>query len=442
MSIKISIITLGCDKNTVDSEHMLGLLVSNRYLITDFPEEADVVIVNTCGFINDAKEESINTLLKIAVYKRKNPNLKLIAIGCMVQKYWRELAEEIPEIDGLLGSNNILTLPMVLEKIILGQKVCLVNSQLNISDVLIPRILSNQGPSSFLKIAEGCNNKCTYCAIPDLRGRYRSKGFSPLIKEAKFLVDKGIKEISLVAQDITQYGRDLFNKTNLVCLLEKLIEIQGLEWIRLLYCYPSFIDDNLIQFINEQSKICKYIDIPLQHADEEILCKMGRRQKTEEIYDLIYKLRTTIPDIAIRSTFIVGFPGESEEHFNNLLKFLEEIKLDWVGAFKYSQEEGTLAASFSNQVSEVIKEERYKQLMALQKNITTERNQRWLGRKLPVLIERKWEEGSYLWQGRTQQQAPEVDGTLFIHTEKVLQPGQFVNVTITGIEEYDLVGEI
>lgn len=442
MPKKISIITLGCDKNTVDSEHMLGLLATKGYITTELPEEADIIIVNTCGFINTAKEESINSLLSVVEYKKKKPELKVIASGCMVQKYWKELSDEIPEIDGFLGSNNIQILPEILNKINKGHQVCHIDNNAAEADIFLPRQLTDTSASSYLKIAEGCNNRCTYCAIPAMRGPYHSRSIPALIEEAKLLVEHGIKEISLVAQDITQYGIDLYNKVSLIPLLAELVKLEGLKWIRLLYCYPSLIDDELIQFVKGHEKICNYLDIPLQHADKDILKKMGRQQTPEQIFELINKLREEIPDIAIRSTFIVGFPGEGEKQFNNLLDFLNKAKLDWVGAFKYSQEEGTKAASFANQVAEDIKDERYHLLMTLQRNITAMRNKRWLERKLPVLVERKWEDDSLWWQGRTEHQAAEVDGIVLFKTEKALKPGDFVKVKITGVEEYDLLGEM
>jgi len=442
MTKKVLVITLGCDKNTVDSEHMLGLLTTNGYTITEVVEEADIVIVNTCGFITEAKEQSINTLLSVLEYKKQKPELKVIASGCMVQKYWKELDEEIPEIDGFIGSSVIQDLPDLLNKVTKGQRVCHIIGNKEEAEFSLPRRLITASPSSYLKIAEGCNNRCTYCAIPAMRGPYRSRSIPALIEEAKYLVDCGIKEISLVAQDITQYGLDLYGKVSLVKLLAELTKLEGLKWIRLLYSYPTLIDDELIQYIKEQNKICNYLDIPLQHADREILRKMGRRQTPEEIFELIQKLREEIPNIAIRSTFIVGFPGETERQFDNLLTFLEKVKLDWVGAFKYSQEEDTPAASFPDQIPEDIKEERYHRLMTLQRDITTMRNTRWLDLTLPVLVEQKWDEDGLWWQGRTEHQAPEVDGVVLFKSERQLEPGEFVEVKITKVEEYDLLGEM
>ncbi len=438
----ISVITIGCDKNTVDSEHMLGYLKANGYSIAELPEEADAIIVNTCGFITDAKEQSINTLLSAVQFKKINPGLKVIAYGCMIQKYGTELAEEIPEIDGFIGSNSIEMLPKILNEIFAEKRVCQISRTAESSGAFLPRQLTADSPSSYLKIAEGCNNRCTYCAIPAMRGSYHSRGIPHLVNEAKYLVDNGIKEISLVAQDITRYGIDLYNRISLVQLLEKLVDIDGLRWLRLLYCYPSLIDDNLISFIKEHSKVCRYLDIPLQHADRDILKKMGRQQEPEETYRLIQTIKDAIPDVAIRSTFIVGFPGETKNQFSNLLNFLNKAKLDWVGAFKYSQEVGTIAAAFRDQVSEEIKEERYQQLMDLQKDITSLQNKRWLGRKLPVLVERKWESNGLLWQGRIEQQAAEVDGVVYFSTDKHLRPGDFIKAEITEVEEYDLMGEV
>lgn len=441
MPVKVAVITRGCDKNTVDSESMLGLLQANGYELVDEPYQADALIVNTCGFIAAAKEESINTILEAAQLKKIKPELKIIAAGCMVQKYCQELAAEIPEIDGFLGSNNVPGLLTLLDKVLSGDRVTRLENGVVDPDLYIPRISTTPHFYSYLKIAEGCDNRCSYCAIPVMRGDYSSRSIPVLLKEAAFLVEKGVKEISLVAQDITLYGKDLYGRESLTKLLQELVKIEGLEWVRLLYCYPTHISDELIDLIARERKICKYLDIPLQHADQEILNKMGRKQKTEKVVELIQKLRKKIPDLALRTTFIVGFPGEREQHFATLLKFMKEVEFDWAGVFTYSPEEGTPAAEFPEQVPEEIKEERYHRAMLLQREITSRRNVRWLGQSLTVLIEKAArEQGKGIYQGRTQHQAPEVDGVVFFKGCD-LNPGEFVPVSVTGVEDYDLLGE-
>lgn len=442
MTIKVAVVTLGCDKNTVDSECMLGLLQANGYIITNNFKSADIIIINTCGFISAAKEESIYTILEVAKLKKKKPKLKIIAAGCLVQKYHQELAEELPEVDGFIGSNNVPGLLQSIEQVLQGRRNCSVNSTHLNGDTVMPRIISTPRYYSYLKIAEGCDNKCTYCAIPAIRGSYSSRSMASLVEEASFLAENGVQELSLVAQDVTSYGKDLYGEYSLVKLLQELVKIDKLIWIRLLYCYPEFITDELIEYIAQQKKICKYLDIPLQHADEEILRKMGRKQKTEQIRHLLQKIRRTIPDVALRTTFMVGFPGEQERHFLNLLDFMQEQKFDWAGFFQYSAEEGTAAAAFAEQVPSELKEERYQRAMLQQLRITATNNKKWLGRIKTVLVETPQENGSQqFWQARMEQQAPDVDGVVLVRGEK-LKAGVFVPVMITGVEDYDLIGEI
>lgn len=442
MLAKVAVITLGCDKNTVDSENMLGLLKQNNYQIVGDPSEADVVIINTCGFITAAKEESIDVIMEAIKLKEINPQIKIIVAGCLVQRYIKELAEELPEVDGFLGSNNVPGLLKLMDQVLAGQRVTtLTNSSPN-PDLVIPRVTSTPSYYSYLKIAEGCDNRCTYCAIPNMRGPYVSRSISSLVQEASSLAARGVKELSLIAQDITLYGIDLYKKHSLVQLLKKLVQIPRLEWIRLMYCYPTHVTDELIDFIAENKQICKYIDLPLQHADQEILQRMGRKQKVEDVIKLIEKLRSRIPNLALRTTFIVGFPGETEKHFRNLLNFMREMQFDWVGIFTYSPEEGTPAANFPSQVPEEIKQERFERAMLMQQEITRQRNKRWLGTVQKVIVERMIEEGNgKFWQGRTQQQAPDVDGVVYFKGDNLV-PGNFVPVLITGVEDYDLLGEI
>ncbi|MDS1029051.1 30S ribosomal protein S12 methylthiotransferase RimO [Bacillota bacterium LX-D] len=437
---KVAVVTLGCDKNTVDSECMLGLLNQEQYHIVTNTREADIIIINTCGFITAAKEESINTILEMVNLKKIKPELKVIVTGCLVQKYCTELAEEIPEVDGFLGSNDVTALPALLDKVSAGQRITKLQKSTNNPDLYIPRVKSTEY-YSYLKVAEGCDKKCTYCAIPEMRGGYASRSIASLLKETEIMAQSGIKEISLVAQDITLYGEDLYHELSLVKLLQQIAKISDLEWIRLLYCYPDHITDELINFIAAETKVCNYLDIPLQHAHPEILKQMGRRGNTEQIIKLIEKLRTKIPNVALRTTFIVGFPGETERHFQTLLDFMSLIKFDWVGVFTYSQEEGTVAAGFANQVPDEVKEERFHRAMLHQLEITSANNNKWLGKTVPVLVEGKALERDGFWQGRTEQQAPEVDGSVLFSADKV-EPGEFVPVLIRRVEEYDLIGEI
>lgn len=428
---RILVITLGCDKNTVDSENVLGFLKKNSFIPVTQPEDADIIIINTCGFIEAAKKESINAILEAVQYKKTNENLKILVAGCMVNRYENELAKEIPEIDIFLKHNDLQNL---------AEKLDIIDAS-NAKDEEIIRVLTNQY-SSYLKIAEGCNKHCTYCAIPMMRGEYKSREIEALIREANYMLKNGVKEISLIAQDVTSYGIDLYNNYRLPELLTSINKNFTDFWLRLLYCYPDQIGDELIETIANSNKICKYIDIPLQHAHPDILRKMGRKSTPEEIMILLEKLRKKIPDIAIRTTFIVGFPGETQEHFEYLIDFVKKAKFDWLGSFTYSREEGTPAALLSKQISETIKIERYNELMATQKIITQENNQKLVGQELKVLVEGKSDEFNEIYYfGRSQYQGPEIDGITYIRGEN-LKIGDFCQVKITRVEDYDLIGEI
>lgn len=417
---KILFISLGCDKNLVDSEKMLGLLKENGYEITDDEEDADVVIINTCCFINDAKQESIDTILQIAELRKNGSIQALVVMGCLAQRYKEEIQKEIPEVDVILGVGDVEEAIKALEE---------------------KRIVTTGGHYAYLKIAEGCDKHCTYCIIPKVRGSYRSIPMDSLVKEAEVLAKGGVKELILVAQEITVYGTDLYGEKRLPKLLDRLCQIDGIHWIRLLYCYPEEIDDELIRTMKREPKICHYLDLPIQHSCDNILKKMGRRTSRQELIAIIEKLRREIPDICIRTTLITGFPGETKEEHEELMNFVDSMKFDRLGVFTYSQEEDTPAASMPGQIAEETKEERLAELMELQQDIAFEAALKMEGRTLEAIIEgRIVDEGIYV--ARTYKDAPNVDGFLFIHTERELMTGDFVKVRITGANEYDLIGEL
>jgi len=438
--MKCCLVSLGCAKNQVDAEVMLGLLQENGYQIVNQPEQADLLIVNTCGFIGPAKEESIETILSLVPYKEKGTCCGLIVTGCLVQRYQEELQVELPEVDAFLGTSDFPAIIEAIEKIKKGQRLVNVNAQPTfIYDFQQPRAYAS-GVSAYVKIAEGCDNCCTYCVIPQIRGSFRSRKIESIKKEIIFLLEKGYQEIILIAQDTTRYGEDIYGQLMLPELLRQLVALPGQFWLRLLYCYPTRFTDELIKVIGEEEKICKYIEMPLQHADNAILEAMNRQGTRAEIKQLLQKIRSQIPDVALRTSFIVGFPGETEEQFNNLLGFLEEIRFDRVGIFIYSQEEGTKAGERVDQVLEEIKQERYDQAMQLQQNISWHKNQAWLGKTLQVLIEEESEEMPGMMVGRSYRDAPEIDGVVFV--EGQAEKGQFVQVQIKQALEYDLIGEI
>lgn len=438
---KVASITLGCDKNQVDTEFMLGTLVDSNYTIVDDPALADAVVINTCCFIDAAKEETINAILDIVKMKEARPEVKLIVVGCAAQKYGQELLQEIPEIDALLGTGQLGKLKDVLGRLELPAPVPYVA----VNDAPEEREPTSKrwgisGPSAPLKIAEGCDKRCTYCVIPQIRGPYRSRRIDSLVAEARQLVDMGVKELCLVAQDVTAYGLDLYGELKLPALLKELAKIEDLQWIRLMYCYPTHLTDELLEVIRQEPKICRYLDIPLQHANGEILKKMGRRGNRQLLEKTLARVRTAIPGVAIRTTFIVGFPGETELQFQELLDFMKEQRFQWAGVFTYSQEPETPAGSMAGQIEDAVKEERYHRAMMLQRETTIQLNEQWLGQRVPVLVEDCWEEGGYI--GRTQMQAPEVDGVVFFRSSEAHRPGEMVEVLITEVDEYDLVGEM
>ena len=438
---KILFVSLGCDKNLVDSEVMLGLLAEKGYAFTDDEAEADIIIVNTCCFIGDAKEESVNTLLSMAEYKKEGRLKALIVTGCLAERYRQEITEEIPEVDAVLGTAGYDRIAEVVEQALSGEQSLLCGNidRLVLTDT--KRILTTGGHYAYLKIAEGCDKHCTYCIIPRLRGAYRSIPMERLVKEAEELAGQGVKELILVAQETTMYGTDLYGGKRLHVLLRELCRIRGIRWIRLQYCYPEEIYEELVRTIREEPKICNYLDLPIQHASDRILKRMGRRTTQEALRRIVTGLREAIPDICLRTTLISGFPGETEEDHDALLEFVDEMEFDRLGVFAYSAEEDTPAASMEGQIPDGTKEVRRDEIMALQQEISFEKAEAMIGKTLWCMVEGKVaDECAYV--ARTYMDAPDVDGYLFIQTAEELMSGDFVNVHVTGAEEYDLIGEI
>lgn len=439
--LNVAVVTLGCDKNTVDSEKMKGYLLQSGYELVSSVEDADFVVINTCGFIQDAKEESLNTILEYVKVKEKR-GLKIIVTGCLAQRYSEVLAKEIPEVDAVLGINYTEELPELLREISSGKKILKSDRKNeNENDKLAKRVLETPAHYAYLKIAEGCDNCCSYCSIPLIKGRYRSRKMEDILQEAQYLVDNGVKELILIAQDVTYYGIDLYGELKLPKLLKELSKISSLKWIRLLYCYPANITDELINVIATESKICNYIDIPLQHASLDILKKMGRKQNPLEIKELIKNIRSRIPEITLRTTFIIGFPGETDKHFQELLAFIDDVKFDWAGFFRYSREEGTPAAMMKPLVSDEIVKERFNTIVSLQRSITKEKNAEQIAKVLPVVIEGKSDEFPDMYEARSYRNTPNVDGLIYVKG-KNLAKGCWVHCKITGVQEYDLIGEV
>lgn len=441
MMMKILFVSLGCDKNLVDSEVMLGLLAEKGYGFTDDEAEADVIIVNTCCFIGDAKEESVNTILQMAEWKKEGNLKTLIVTGCLAERYRREVLEEIPEVDAVLGTTAYDQIVQVMEEALRGKQLleCRDPDRLVVSDA--KRMLTTGGHYAHLKIAEGCDKHCSYCIIPKLRGRYRSVPMERLLKEAEELADQGVRELILVAQETTRYGVDLYGEKSLHRLLKELCKIRGIRWIRVQYCYPEEIYGELITAMKEEPKVCHYLDLPIQHASDRILKRMGRRTDSRDLRAIIEKLRREIPDICLRTTLISGFPGETKEDHETLLAFVDEMEFDRLGVFAYSAEEGTRAAEMEEQIPEEVKEARRQEIMELQQEIAFEKAQEMIGRELWCMVEGKVAD-EYAYVARTYKDAPDVDGYLFIQTTQELMSGDFVKVRVTGAEEYDLIGEI
>ena len=439
--MNILFISLGCDKNLVDSEVMLGLLDAKGYQIVDDETMADVIVVNTCCFIHDAKEESIQTILDMARYKTEGRLKALIVTGCLAQRYQEEIQKEIPEVDTVLGTTSYDKIVDAVEGALVG------NGHMELADVnALPlpdshRMVTTGGHYAYLKIAEGCDKHCTYCIIPKIRGNYRSVPMDRLVKEAEELAEQGVKELILVAQETTLYGRDLYGEKSLHVLLRRLCEVKGIRWIRILYCYPEEIDENLIRVMKEEPKICHYLDLPIQHANDEILKRMGRRTSKKQLIDIIEKLRQEIPDITLRTTLITGFPGETKEQHEEVMEFVDEMEFDRLGVFTYSPEEDTPAASMPDQIPEEVKVDRQAEIMELQQDIVFDQAEDMIGREVLVMIEGKVaDENAYV--GRTYKDAPNVDGLIFINTDEELMTGDFAKVKVTGALEYDLIGEL
>lgn len=439
--MNILFISLGCDKNLVDSEVMLGMLADKGYYFTDDETRADVVVVNTCCFINDAKEESINTILEMAELKKSGQVKALIVTGCLAQRYQDEIQEEIEEVDAIIGTSAIEAIVDTLEEVLSGHRKNHIEALDKAPAGGRRRIVTTGGYYAHLKIAEGCNKHCTYCIIPKIRGNYRSIPMEELLSEARQLVQGGARELILVAQETTLYGVDLYGKKSLPRLLKELCRIEELEWIRLLYCYPEEITQELVQTIREEPKICHYLDIPIQHGSDPVLKRMGRHTDTAQIRQLISTIREEIPDICIRTTFITGFPGETEKDHENTMEFINEMEFDRMGVFTYSPEEDTPAAKMEHQIEEEVKKKRQEEIMELQQEIAFEAAENMVGKTLTAMIEGKVaDEDAYV--ARTYKDAPGVDGYLFIHTDRQLMSGDFLPVLITGSNEYDLIGEI
>ncbi len=441
MGKRVLFISLGCDKNLVDSEQMLGLLSESGYTFTDDEREAEAVVVNTCCFINDAKQESINTILEMAELRKNGDIEALIVAGCLAQRYREEIQEEIEEVDAIIGTTAIDQVVKALDDVLQGTKENHYQSLDRKPFTGMHRVVTTGGHFAYLKIAEGCDKHCTYCIIPKVRGGYRSVPMENLLQEAGQLAAEGVKELILVAQETTLYGADLYGHKALPELLHKLCEIEGLYWIRILYCYPEEIDEVLIQTIKEEKKICHYLDIPIQHACDAILRRMGRRTDRRELTSIVNRLREEIPDICLRTTLITGFPGETEEDHETLMDFVDEMAFDRLGVFTYSQEEDTPAAVMDDQIPEDVKERRYGELMALQQEIAFEAASAMKGLVVTAMIEgRVADEDAYV--ARTYKDAPNVDGFLFVNTDRDFMTGDFVKVRITGSYEYDLIGEL
>ena len=437
--MKILFISLGCDKNLADSEEMLGLLTAGGHEITDDETQADAIVINTCCFIKDAKEESVETILEMAEYKKTGSCHALIVTGCMAQRYQKEIIEEVPEVDAVLGTTSYGDIVKALEEAVAGNHFEEFRDIDYLPDTGSKRVLTTGGHFGYLKIAEGCDKHCTYCIIPKLRGKFRSVPMERLIAQAEDMAEQGVKELILVAQETTVYGKDLYGKKSLHILLKKLCEIRGIRWIRILYCYPEEIYDELIETIRDEKKICHYLDIPIQHASDRILKRMGRRTSKQELIDIVGKLRKEIPDIVLRTTLITGFPGETEEDHEELKEFVDEMEFDRLGVFTYTPEENTPAAEMADQVPEEVKEERRDELMELQQEISYDRGQDRIGQELLVMIEGKVaDESAYI--GRTYGDAPKVDGYIFVQTGELLMTGDFAKVRVTGALEYDLIG--
>ncbi|SHJ25270.1 30S ribosomal protein S12 methylthiotransferase RimO [Hespellia stercorisuis] len=437
--MNILFISLGCDKNLVDTEVMLGMLASRGYQMIDDETQADIIVINTCCFIHDAKEESIQNILEMAAYKKEGVLKALIVTGCMAERYKQEIIDEIPEVDAVLGTASYDKILEAVDEALAGHTCVQMESLDALPQVDTKRLVTTGGHFAYLKIAEGCDKHCTYCIIPKIRGDFRSVPMERLLSEARELAEGGVRELILVAQETTLYGQDIYGEKRLPQLLEELCKIDGLYWIRVLYCYPEEITDELIQVMKKEDKICKYLDLPIQHASDDILKRMGRRTSKQELIDIIEKLRREIPEISLRTTLITGFPGETKEQHEELMAFVDEMEFDRLGVFTYSPEEDTPAAVMPDQVEESVKEDRQAELMELQQDIAFDKAEDMIGRELLVMIEGKVaDENAYV--GRTYRDAPNVDGLIFVNTDAELMSGDFARVKVTGALDYDLIG--
>lgn len=439
--MKILFISLGCDKNLVDTEVMLGMLASRGYEMTNDEQEADIIVINTCCFIHDAKEESIQNILEMAKYKKNGSAKALIVTGCMAERYRQEILDEIPEVDEVLGTTAYDRILDAVDAALAGQHEVMTADLDALPLPETKRLVTTGGHFAYLKIAEGCDKHCTYCIIPKIRGNFRSVPMERLLKEAQDLAEQGVKELILVAQETTLYGKDLYGEKSLPKLLRELCKISGIRWIRILYCYPEEITDELIKVMKEEPKICHYLDLPIQHANDTILKRMGRRTSKQELIDIVQKLRKEIPDICLRTTLITGFPGETQEQHEEVMEFIDTLEFDRLGAFTYSPEEDTPAATFEDQIDEEVKEDRQADIMELQQEIAFDKAEDMIGREVLVMIEGKVaDENAYV--GRTYRDAPNVDGLIFINTDVELISGDFAKVKVTGALDYDLIGEL
>ena len=442
--IKAGFVSLGCVKNLVDTEVMLGLLQDGGVELIDDPAEADILVVNTCGFIDAAKEESLQTILQMAEFKKTGRCRGLIVAGCLGQRYQQELLDEMPEVDVILGTAAWGRIQEAVAAALEGRRALFIDSLTTLYDEKTPRISTMPSYSAYVKVAEGCSNCCTYCVIPSVRGAFRSRPIESVVEEVRHLAQKGVREINLVAQDTTSYGKDLYGQPNLVALLTELAAIEGVEWIRLLYCYPRYFTDELIAYMASEPKICRYVDLPLQHIHDGVLQAMNRRDRQADIDLLLQKIRQAMPDVVLRTSFIVGFPGETEEQFAFLEQWLETARFDHVGVFTYSQEEGTAAGAMAEQVPDEVKQERYHRLMALQSKISEEINRSLEGRELQVIVTGLDEERSEVILARSYRGAPDVDGQIYVETsgQDGLKVGDSLKVRIAQGFSYDLVAEI
>lgn len=440
--MKLALISLGCSKNLVDSENYLGLLVNNRdFTITREINEADVVVINTCGFIADAKEESIEAILEVAEHKKERKDLKLIVTGCLAQRYQEDLLNEIQEIDAVVGTGQVDSILDVLDNVLKGEKEINCNTLGFLPTSNTDRILTTPRHIAYLKISEGCNRRCTYCIIPQLRGQLKSRTIKDIVHEAKKLSQNGVKELNILAQETTEYGHDLYGKPSLPALLRELVKIEEFHWIRIYYMYPASFTDELLQLIKTEPKICNYFDIPIQHVSNDLLRAMGRGLSGEKTKELLRKIRKEIPDASLRTSIIVGFPGESEENFQELIDFVKEIQFDHIGVFRYSREENTVAYDLPNQIDEEIKEERWAKLMNLQREISENKNKKLLNKNIDIMIDGISSESEYLLEGRSQYQAYDIDGKILIN-DGTGNAGEIVKVQIEQNFDYDFIGQI